>query len=64
MAYYAARLAYEEDLRQFFARSARKHLVENLARPETIWAAWQKVFRSLQNPSPSPESTAPSAGLG
>jgi hypothetical protein len=47
MAYYAARLAYEEDLRQFFARAARKHLVENLARPETIWAAWQRVFQSL-----------------
>ena len=64
MAYYAARLAYEEDLRQFFARAARKHLIENLARPETIWAAWQKVFQSLQTPCPSPESAAPSAGLG
>jgi glycosyltransferase involved in cell wall biosynthesis len=64
LAYYAARLAYEEDLRQFFARSARKHLVENLARPETIWAAWQKVFQSLQTPCPSPESAASSAGLG
>ena len=64
MAYYAARLAYEEGLRQFLARSARQHLLENLANPETVWSAWQRVFRSLQNPSPSPESTLPSTVLG
>ncbi len=48
MAYYAAKLAYEEGLRQFMVRAARKHLEENLASPERIWAAWQKVFQTVK----------------
>jgi glycosyltransferase involved in cell wall biosynthesis len=47
MAYYAARLAYDEGLRQFMARAARKHLEENLAPPDRIWQGWQKVFQSV-----------------
>ncbi|MDW8039606.1 MAG: glycosyltransferase [Thermoguttaceae bacterium] len=47
LAYYAAQLAYDEGLRQFMAQTARRHLEENLARPEVIWHRWQTVFASL-----------------
>ncbi len=47
LAFYAARLAYDEGLRQYFARAARKRLEQNLASPERIWTAWKHVLESV-----------------
>lgn len=47
LAYCAARLAYDEGLRQYFARAARKHLEENLAQPDRLWSAWKHVLESV-----------------
>lgn len=46
LAYYAARLAYDEDLRLRIAARARRVLEDELANPEVLWAAWRKVFES------------------
>jgi len=43
MAYYATKLAYEEDLRVFIIESARKRLHE-LVDDNVIWGNWKRVF--------------------
>lgn len=48
-AYYTARLAYDEPLRQRIARNARSALVQHLADPATIWSRWQCLFESLSH---------------
>jgi len=47
MAYYAAKMAYEDGYRQFVIREARRRLEEELAPPETIWGRWKQVFQSV-----------------
>jgi hypothetical protein len=47
LASYADRLARDEDLRMETVRRARKILEEELADPETIWAAWRTLFGEL-----------------
>ena len=47
LAFYAARLAYDEDLRLQLAHQARQVLQEQLAEPETIWAGWRTLFEGL-----------------
>jgi hypothetical protein len=47
LAYYAARLAYDEDFRLRMAARARRALEDELANPDVLWAAWQSVFASL-----------------
>jgi glycosyltransferase involved in cell wall biosynthesis len=47
LAYYAARLAYDEDLRLRMATRARRALEDELANPDVLWAAWRNVFASL-----------------
>jgi len=44
LAFYTARLAYDEDLRMEMARQARKAVEEELANPEEIWAGWKRLF--------------------
>jgi len=43
MAYYATKLAYEEELRRFIVESARKKLYE-LTDDNTIWQRWKTAF--------------------
>lgn len=47
LAFYTARLAYDEDHRIEMARRARKALEEELACPEAIWAQWRKLFEEF-----------------
>jgi len=47
LAFYAARLAYDEDLRMEMVSRARKVLEEELANPEVLWEGWRNVFESL-----------------
>ncbi len=47
LAFYAARLAYDEDLRLRMAARARRTLEDDLANPDVLWAAWRTVFASL-----------------
>jgi hypothetical protein len=47
LAFYIARLAYDEDHRLRLVHQARQVLQEELARPEKIWAGWQGLFRKL-----------------
>ena len=47
MAYYTARLAYDEEHRMAMAAQARASLVEELVEPETIWREWMSVFEGL-----------------
>jgi hypothetical protein len=44
LAYYAARLAYDEDLRMDIIHRARNVLEKELADPETLWARWREVL--------------------
>jgi len=46
MAYYATKLAYEEDLRVFIIEAARKRLHE-LADDNVIWGNWKRVFEYM-----------------
>lgn len=46
-AFYAARLAYEEDHRLEMACRAREMLQQQLANPQAIWAAWRELFDQL-----------------
>lgn len=43
-AYYAARLAYDEQFRMAIIHRARKVLEEDLAAPETLWAGWREAL--------------------
>jgi len=47
LAYYAARLAYDEDHRLQIIHQARQALQEDLANPEKIWAGWRTLFEGL-----------------
>ena len=47
LAFYTARLAYDEDHRLQIIRNARKTLEDDLANPETIWAAWRRLFEQV-----------------
>ncbi len=47
LAFHAARLAYDEDLRMEMVHRARKILVEELADPEKIWAGWRTLLGGL-----------------
>lgn len=47
LAYYTARLGYDEDLRLRMAARARRALEDELANPELLWAAWRRVFERL-----------------
>jgi hypothetical protein len=47
LAHYAAMLAYDEPFRQRIIRNAYIRLVEDLARPETIWEGWQRLFQQV-----------------
>jgi hypothetical protein len=47
LAYYAARLAYDEDLRMEITYRARRALDKQLADPAAIWSGWQRLFESL-----------------
>ena len=47
LAYYTARLAYDEDHRLRIVRQARQVLQEELANAEEIWAGWQRLFEGL-----------------
>lgn len=46
MAYHAARLAYDEDLRIAIAHRARRELEERLAHPAALWSGWQWVLET------------------
>ncbi len=48
LAYYTARLAYDEEHRLAIARRARAALVEQLADPRAIGQAWLDLFGSLR----------------
>lgn len=47
IAYYAARLAYDEQERMGLIIQARQ-AVERLSEPGTLWEGWQKVFEALR----------------
>jgi hypothetical protein len=47
LAFYAGRLACEEDRRLAIARRARHALQQDLANPEAIWAGWRRLFEGL-----------------
>lgn len=47
LAYSAARLGYDEELRMHVARQARKALEEELANPEVLWAAWKRLLAGV-----------------
>jgi len=51
LAYYAARLAYDEDLRLDIARRARRRLEGELANPAVIWSGWQRLLDSTRDKS-------------
>jgi hypothetical protein len=46
-AYYAARLAYDDQHRLRFARQARRNLEEELAHPQAIWSGWKTLLASI-----------------
>ena len=46
-AYYAAKLAHEEEFRLEMALAARRRVCEVLAQPERIWDRWRRLFESL-----------------
>jgi hypothetical protein len=48
LAFYAARLAYDEDLRLAVAYQARRSLEEELANPEVIWGQWRTLLEGLR----------------
>lgn len=47
LAYYTAKLAYEEDHRLEIVHNARRALEKELACPDRLWAAWEKVFSTV-----------------
>jgi hypothetical protein len=47
LAYYAARLAYDEPLRMEIIHRARRVLEDELANPEIIWAGWRGLLAML-----------------
>jgi hypothetical protein len=47
LAYYAARMGYDEDLRMEIAHRARRVLAGELASPTAVWSGWQRLFDSL-----------------
>jgi hypothetical protein len=47
LAYYAARLAYDEDLRMEIVHRARKALEDELANPQLIWEGWRQLFERV-----------------
>ena len=47
LAYYAARLAYDEPMRMEIVHRARKVLEEELANPEALWAGWRELLAAL-----------------
>ncbi len=47
LAYYAARLAYDEELRMGVIRQAEAALRTELADPDAIWAGWRELLASL-----------------
>ena len=47
LAYYTARLAYDEDHRLQLIHQARQVLRDELAATERIWAGWQRLFQKL-----------------
>ncbi len=48
LAYYAARLAYDEGHRLRLVARARAALVAELADPHVLWPQWQELFESLE----------------
>lgn len=44
LAFYTAKLAYDEPLRMEIAYQARKAMEEELAHPEVIWAGWKTLL--------------------
>jgi len=48
LAFYTARLAYDEDHRLEIAHRARNVLEQELADPATIWAGWQRLLEGLR----------------
>ncbi len=58
LAHYAARLAYDEPLRLRIARAARARLVEELAAPDVLAAAWTELFQSVTAPTSRPAAAA------
>jgi hypothetical protein len=48
IAYYGARLAYDEPHRLQLARQARRLLVSELADPRAIWLQWRELFKELE----------------
>jgi hypothetical protein len=58
LAFYTAKLAYEEDVRLSMAQRARRALEEELASPDVLWVAWEKVFRqALEGRPPAKDKT-------
>jgi len=47
IAYYTARLAYDEELRIEMVHAARAALEHELAEPETIFAGWRRLFDEM-----------------
>ena len=60
LAYYTAKLAYEEEHRMNMAYQARRMLEEELASPEVLWQQWARVFRSCSGART--ENLVPAAG--
>lgn len=55
LAYYAAHLAMNEDLRLEMAANARQQLVSNLADPHETWCRWRRVFEYVESLPKSPQ---------
>lgn len=51
LAYFAARLAYDEELRLDMAHRARRTLEEELANPEVLWSQWRRLFEDVRDKS-------------
>lgn len=47
LAHWAAVLAHDESKRRRIANNARLRLICDLANPERLWAAWERVFQSF-----------------
>jgi len=54
LAYYCARLAYDEDYRLGLVMSARRRLETELANPRQIEAGWWRLFATLNRSAPCP----------
>ena len=54
LAYYAARLAYDEPLRMKMVRAARARLTEELAAPDRLAAAWTELFDAVTGGGAAP----------